>query len=45
MLYDMDINKNCELKLFADDAVIYTKGYSSTAISDQLNEQMKRIKE
>lgn len=33
----------CAIRLFADDALIYTTGYSSKEISDQLNEQMVNV--
>jgi len=36
------INDNCAVRLFADDALIYT-GYSSFEISENLNEQMLKI--
>jgi hypothetical protein len=37
------INENCELRLFADDALIYTTGYSSIEINENLNEQMAKV--
>lgn len=37
------INGECEIRLFADDALIYTTGHASKEISDRLNEQMKKI--
>lgn len=37
------INDECEIRLFADDALIYTTGYASEEISDRLNEQIKKI--
>ncbi|CAL1671997.1 unnamed protein product [Lasius platythorax] len=47
LLYINDITEvikdTCEIKLFADDAIIYTAGYSSKEISDKLNEKMKKI--
>jgi len=47
LLYINDLTKivcgNCEIRLFADDALIYTTGYASQEINDNLNEQMGRI--
>jgi len=37
------INDKCAIRLFADDALIYTIGHSSQEISDNLNEQMLKI--
>jgi len=34
------ISDECEIRLFADDALIYTAGYASREISDRLNEQV-----
>ena len=42
---NMIINKNCELRLFADDAIICITRYSNLAINDQLNEQIKSVEE
>lgn len=39
------INDNCVVRLFADDALIYTTGFSSQEINDNLNEQMVKIEE
>lgn len=39
------MNGECTLRLFADDALIYTVGYSSREVSDCPNEQMRRVKE
>ena len=39
------INENCSISLFADDAVIYTTGYSSQEVNDKLNEQIIKIEE
>ena len=36
-------SENCEIRLFADDAVIYVTGYSSREINDKLNKQMDKI--
>ena len=47
LLYINDIVKykkeNCEIRLFADDALIYTTGYSSLELNETLNDQMKDI--
>lgn len=49
LLYINDIVKiicsNCEIRLFADDALIYVTGYSSQEINDSLNEQMGKVEE
>jgi len=49
LLYINDIVKvicdNCEIRLFADDALIYVTGYSSQEINESLNKQMKKIEE
>lgn len=49
LLYIYDLNETigdkCKIRLFTDDAVIYTEGYSSYEINDQLNVQMKKIEE
>jgi hypothetical protein len=37
------INDRCAIRLFADDALIYTTGHSSIEISDNLNDQMVKI--
>lgn len=37
------INSKCMNKVFADDAIIYTTGYSSKEINDQLNKQMLKV--
>jgi len=37
------INDKCAIRLFADDALIYTMGHSSQEISDNLNEQMLKV--
>jgi len=37
------INDNCAVRLFADDALIYTTGFSSQEISDNLNKQMVKV--
>lgn len=40
----MDVVKdNCAVRLFADDALIYTSGFSSQEISDNLNKQLLKI--
>jgi len=39
------IYDNCEIRLFADDALIYVTGYSSQEINESLNKQMKNIEE
>jgi len=39
------INNECVIRLFADDALIYTTGYASRDIGDRLNEQIKKIEE
>jgi len=33
----------CKIRLFADDALIYTTGYSTREINDRLNEQMVKV--
>ena len=33
---------NCEIRLFADDALIYTIGHTSQEINDNLNTQMQK---
>jgi len=49
LLYINDLVKvicdNCEIRLFADDALIYVTGYSSQEINESLNKQMKKIEE
>jgi len=35
----------CKIRLFADDALIYTAGYSTRKINDRLNEQMVEVKQ
>lgn len=49
LIYINDIVKiasnNCEIRLFADDALIYTAGNSSTEINERLNKQMEKIDE
>lgn len=37
------IGKECEIRLFADDAVIYTEGYSSLEINEMLNRQIQKV--
>jgi hypothetical protein len=39
------INDKCAIRLFADDALIYTTGYSSIEINNNLNEQMVKVEE
>lgn len=39
------INDNCAIRLFADDALIYTIEYSSIEINNKLNEQIVRVEE
>lgn len=39
------INTNCEIRSFADDALIYTTGYSSVEIDENLNKQMEKVEE
>lgn len=47
LIYINDITEiiidKCAIRLFADDALIYTTGYSSKEISGQLNEQMVNV--
>jgi len=47
LLYINDLTKTvcgkCVIRLFADDALIYTTGYASQEINDNINEQMRRI--
>lgn len=46
LLYINDIeviNDNCAVRLFADDALICTTGFSSQEISDNLNEQRIKV--
>jgi len=47
LLYINDLVKvicdNCEIRLFADDALIYVTRYSRQKINESLNEQMKKI--
>jgi len=44
IIYDI-IYDNCEIRLFADDALIYVTEYSSQEINESLNKQMKKIEE
>ena len=37
------ISDKCVIRLFADDALIYTTGHSSQEISDKLNEQIMKV--
>lgn len=37
------VNDNCEIRLFTDNALIYTAGYSSKEINDKLNKQMEEV--
>lgn len=39
------MNDDCEIRLFADDALIYATEYSSTEINDKLNRQMEKVDE
>jgi len=39
------INNNCSIRLFLDDALMYTTGYSRREINDKLNKQMIRVDE
>jgi len=39
------INNECVIRLFADDALIYTTGYANREIGDRLNEQIRKIEE
>lgn len=47
LLYTNDftevISDKCVVRLFADDALIYTIGYSSMEINENLNEQMMQV--
>lgn len=49
LVYVNDIAKvvkdGCEIRLFADDALIYTVGHSRVEINDKLNSQMKEVEE
>lgn len=49
LLYINDLTRvvcrNCEIRLFADDALIYTVGHSSQEINNNLNMQMNKIEE
>lgn len=38
-----ELNEKCEIRLFADDMLIYTTGYSTAEISNNLNEQLVRV--
>lgn len=39
------VGDNCEIRLFADDAIIYTTGYSCVEINNKLHKQMEKIDE
>lgn len=49
LLYINDIMEvvkdGCEIRLFADDALIYAIGHSSEEINDKLNAQIKKVEE
>lgn len=38
-----ELNEKCEIRLFADDMLIYTTGYSTVEISNNLNEQLGSV--